>query len=112
MLDATRLSHLSAHRHMLQDLRYGARQLLRAPGFTAFALATLAIGIGLNTALFGLITSIVSRPMPGVHADPRTVWITSRVSGGFSLPLSYPDYADFRDSSGAFMDAAAVGNAE
>ena len=98
---------------MLQDLRYGARQLLRTPGFTAFALATLAIGIGLNTALFGLITSIVSRPMPGVHADARTVWITSRsMNGGFSLPLSYPDYAEFRDSSGAFTETAAVGNAE
>ena len=51
--------------------------------------------------------------MPGVHTDARLVWIASRsTNGGFAQPLSFPDYVDFRDSSGVFTEAAAVGNAE
>jgi len=102
---------------MLQDLRtdirFGLRQLIRTPGFSALAIATLAIGIGLNTALFGLIHSIVARPMPGVSSGERLVWIESRsTNGGFVQPLSFPDFTDLRDSSGVFRDAAAVGNAD
>jgi predicted permease len=102
---------------MLQDLRsdirFGLRQLIRTPGFTSLAVATLAIGIGLNTALFGLIHSIVARPMPGVHTDARLVWIASRsTNGGFAMPLSFPDFVDYRDSSGVFSEGAAFGNAD
>ncbi len=99
--------------HLLQDLRYGVRQLARAPLFSSLAIATLAVGIGLNTTLFALINSVVLRPMPGVQADQRLVWIASTsVSSGFAMPLSYPDFSDYRDSSGVFSEAAAAGNAE
>ncbi len=96
----------------MHDLRYAARQLLRTPGFSALAIATLAVGVGLNIALFALINSIVVRPMPGVRAHDL-VWIASHASGGgFSPPLSYRDFADYADSSGVFDRAAAVGNAD
>jgi predicted permease len=96
----------------MSDLRFATRQLLRAPGFSALAIATLALGVGLNIALFALINSIVVRPMPGVRANDL-VWIAS--SGGareFAMPLSYRDFTDYADSSGVFERVAAVGNAE
>jgi putative ABC transport system permease protein len=96
----------------MSDLRFAARQLLRAPGFSALAIATLALGVGLNIALFALVNSIIMRPMPGIRANDL-VWIASRGgTGEFSMPLSYRDFTDYADSSHVFERVAAVGNAE
>jgi predicted permease len=96
----------------MSDLRFAARQLLRAPGFSALAIATLALGVGLNIALFALANSILVRPLPGIRATDL-VWIASRAGADeFSMPLSYPDFTDYADSSGVFDRIAAVGNAE
>lgn len=84
-----------------KDLRYGARMLFKHRGFTAVALVSLALGIGLNTAIFSLVNAVLFRPLPGIEAPAQLVW--------FRAPLSYPDFEEFRDQSDVFAGITASG---
>jgi predicted permease len=83
--------------------RYAVRCLVRQPMFTAGAVATLAIGIGVNSTIFTLANAALLRPMSGIADPERLVWL-SPVWQGRDTGMSYPDYADYRDASGDLFD--------
>src|SRR5690348_8196375 len=87
-----------------QDLRYTTRTLRRAPGFTAAATLTLALGIGASTAIFSIVDSVVVRGLPYRDADRIVdIWETSD-NGGYRLP-SYPTFMDWQQQSRSWSDA-------
>jgi predicted permease len=73
---------------LVQDLRYAARTMLRAPGFTAIAVLTLALGIGANTAIFQVLYSLVIRPLP--VRDPHQLVELQPLHNGDGQSFSYP----------------------
>lgn len=97
---------------LVQDARHGRRALRRSPGFTAAAVVTLAIGIGVNLGMFRLVDALLLRPL---YARPdRVVAVHSRATASPGPPggyrrLSFPNYRDLRDgASDVFTGIAAV----
>jgi putative ABC transport system permease protein len=84
----------------LQDVRYGLRMLWKTPGFTIIAIVSLALGIGLNTAIFSVVNVLIIRPVPGIKDQSKVVWLRA--------PVSYPDYVDYRDKTQSFEGMAAA----
>jgi len=86
---------------VLNDIRYAMRGLRRNPGFTAIAVATLALGIGANTAIFSIVNGVLLRPLP--FADPgRLVQLNETVAPFGIGAVAYPDLDDFRRQSTSF----------
>ena len=80
----------------VSDLRYAIRQILKAPGFAAVAVITLALGIGANTAVFSVIDAVILRPLP-YHKPERLVGAQSAATQDpRGKALSYPDFFDWR----------------
>ena len=81
---------------LLQDLKYGLRQLARSPGLTAVAVLTLALGIGANTAIFSLVNAILLRPLP-YHDPDRLVmlWERNPAKGIGEELVTGPDFIDW-----------------
>jgi predicted permease len=80
-----------------QDLRYGFRQLIRSPGFSALAVLCLTLGIGANAAVFSWVEGILFRPYPLVAHQERLFAVAATVQGeGSPDVLSWPDFLDLR----------------
>src|SRR6266849_974019 len=88
---------------LAQDIRYSVRVLSKSRGFTFVAVLTLALGIGVNTAVFTSFDALILRPRP--VKDPERLVSVYRTSPGESRGgVSYPDYIYFRDHSKSFSD--------
>ena len=87
-----------------RDVRYALRQLRRSPGFALTAITTLALGIGANVVVFGVLNAIILRPLDIPHVD-RLVQIEQQHPG--YITQSYPDYVDLRARNTTFSDLAA-----
>jgi predicted permease len=92
-----------------QDLRYALRMLARSPGFAAVAIATLALGIGANTAIFSVVYAVLLKPLPFEKPD-ELVRITAdlRGHGLTDAGTSPPEMFDYRDRSGAFAQISGL----
>jgi putative ABC transport system permease protein len=92
--------------NLAQDLRYGARQLRKNPGFTAVAVLTLALGIGANTAIFSVVNAVLLRPLPFAEAN-RLVWLGGWVGNDKEQGVTPADFLDYREQSQSFALLAA-----
>jgi predicted permease len=91
-----------------QDLRYGARMLMRNPGFTLIAALTLSLGIGANTAIFSLINATLLRRLP-VDDPERLAYAFSGSSESPYNVFSYPNFAELRERNQVFEGLSAWG---
>jgi macrolide transport system ATP-binding/permease protein len=92
---------------LLQDLRYSLRMLRQRPGFTFVAIVTLALGIGVNTALFTVFEAFALKPLPLKNPE-SIVRLSGRNRDGATQPLfSYAEYLDYRDRNHAMAGLAA-----
>src|SRR5579863_561886 len=96
---------------LFQDLRYALRQMIRRPGFTAVVLATLALGIGANAAIFSVLDAVLLRPLP-YDQPQQLVKVWTRFTG-IGLPndqnwVSAPEFRDMQQLNHSFSDIAVL----
>jgi putative ABC transport system permease protein len=92
-----------------QDLRYGARMLLKKPGFTLIAVITLGLGIGANTAIFSVVNTVLLRPLPFKEPDRVVmVWERRANSGEANIPISGHEFVGWREQSRVFDGMAII----
>jgi putative ABC transport system permease protein len=87
---------------IFQDVRYGARMLLKTPALTAIVILALALGIGANTAIFSVINAVVLRPLPYDHAE-QLLFLNERSPVLDEMSISYPNFTDWRDQNHVFQ---------
>jgi putative ABC transport system permease protein len=92
---------------LLHDLRYAARLLIKAPGFAAVAIVTLALGIGANAAIFSVVNSVLLRPLPYADSE-RLVIVGELQSDGSAGNVGYATFLDWRERSHTFEEMAII----
>jgi predicted permease len=89
-----------------QDVRYGLRTIVKAPGFAFIAILTLALGIGANTTIFSWINSTLLNPVPGLSSPGEVMALSLGKSSDNAFPFTYPDYQAMRDGQQSFSGLA------
>jgi putative ABC transport system permease protein len=93
---------------LIQDVRFSLRLMRRRQGMTALIVATLVLGIGLNTAIFSVVNAVVLRPLP-VRDPDRILWLNTKVNRtNAPLGTSYSDFLDWKNQSDSFQSMAAM----
>lgn len=94
----------------IQDVRFGVRLLPKTPVFAGVAVLTLALGIGVKTAILTLVNALLLRPLGGVTDPERLVQISRQdPEKAYPSDSSYPDSLDYRDQAATVADAAVRG---
>jgi len=95
--------------NLQQDLHYTWRSIRKSPGFVAAMVVILALGVGVNTAIFSVLYAILLRPLPFAHPSQLYAVFSTQSSQNLSrIYTSGPDYADFRDQNHSFQQIADV----
>lgn len=84
-----------------QDIKYGARMLLKNPGVTIIVIIALALGIGANSAIFSVVNAVLLRPLPYEESD-RLVFLNEKSSKLDEMSISYPNFTDWRNQNQTF----------
>src|SRR5258706_493703 len=92
--------------HLRQDIQYALRRLFKAPGFTAVAVVTLALGIGANSAIFSVVNGVLLKPLPYPESD-RLVGVY-HVSEGARASMSGPNFTDIARTATSLENVAAI----
>jgi len=92
---------------LAQDLRYGARSLVKARGFAAIAILTLALGIGANSAIFSFVDGVLLKPLP-YHDAERILNLWEKPPGGGNNVVSAMNFLDWRAQSTVFETVVAA----
>jgi predicted permease len=92
---------------LIQDLRYGVRNLRSNPGVTVVALLSLSLAIGANTALFSVVNVVLLRALPYPDPDRITMlWVTNTLNGANEMNASVPNFDDWKRRGRTFEDLA------
>ncbi len=92
---------------LFQDLRHGFRALMRQPFFTAVSVLVLGLGIGVNTAVFNVVNTVLLRPLTYPQAD-RLMFMRERMPGGMPFSVAIPNYLDWQAEQRSFTDLGLV----
>lgn len=93
--------------NLIQDVRYGARVLMKSPGTTLVMLLVLGVGIGANTAIFSFVDALFLKPLSVSQADALVKVFAKGPSGHYGAGFSYPEYVSLRDHNNSFSALAA-----